>query len=392
MGQKIFHQFQRPVISFDENERLLGVCKPGKGAGFDEATFSGQNITITHLQSGIEKTNLDGISKSEKTAIIYSKQGSVIHLDEPVVLPIAFSENPSDFRTDVIIGTHVYTETPGGSTMVFSVIKGPIDDWEPNPLTNPLTQVILGYVQVQAGVTDHSTSTFIPVRPVAAGSVHLFDEESPLSEDINESGITITYDAAKNLYRLALQAQGVTEGRLADGAVTTNKIADDAVTTAKLADGAVTATKLAANSVGASRLIDESVIESKLAAEAVTAAKIGSLAVTTAKIANDGVTTAKIGPYATSAISSSSFITGGSVYRTAAGACQFAGILNVPTGPSLPTNLGTIANTSHRPIANMSVLIGAANITITTAGVMTLVTASNNTDYDLSAISFINGN
>lgn len=88
---------------------------------------------------------------------------------------------------------------------------------------------------------------------------------------------------------------GITEGKLAAGAVTEGKIGSGAVTESKIGSGAVTATKLGADAVITSKIADLNVTEGKLASNSVTDSKIATGAVTEGKLGTGAVTEAKIG-------------------------------------------------------------------------------------------------
>lgn len=98
---------------------------------------------------------------------------------------------------------------------------------------------------------------------------------------------------------------GVTNAKLADGAVSTSKIANGAIVNSHLTNnsvatnnivaGAVTNTQLADGSVNAGKIADDVVVTSKLANGAVTNAKLATGSVDTPQLANNSVTSPKIG-------------------------------------------------------------------------------------------------
>ena len=74
-------------------------------------------------------------------------------------------------------------------------------------------------------------------------------------------GTSMEIDANSNLN---VNENGVTTGKIADGAVATAKIADSAVTSAKIADGTIAAADLASNSVTNAKIASGAVSSDKL--------------------------------------------------------------------------------------------------------------------------------
>lgn len=160
MAQTIYIENNDPLDSFNTNQKQVGILEPGVYRGFDVGSFVGTDLTINHSITGVEKTERSGSTKTAKTGVVLTRQGSIVHEDASIVLSVDDNDGNAFVRTDYIVGDHAYQDSPGGVDMTFLVIKGPLGSTAEPSLTNPLTQVLIGKVVIQPSVTDHSTSVY----------------------------------------------------------------------------------------------------------------------------------------------------------------------------------------------------------------------------------------
>jgi hypothetical protein len=168
MAQTIFHENNRDLIAFDENQRFLGMFEPGVYRGFDSASFVGTTLTLAHTLTGVEKTNLAANGKSNKTGIVLTNQGSLIHEDASVDVTVAYNGAGGDERIDLIVADHEYQDSPGGLDAGWVVIQGTVGAGAP-ALTDVNNQVIIGRVTVPAGAANHDNTIFTREAPAALG-------------------------------------------------------------------------------------------------------------------------------------------------------------------------------------------------------------------------------
>lgn len=120
---------------------------------------------------------------------------------------------------------------------------------------------------------------------------------------VDGDGIDITVNGSGD-YVISIEDGGVTEDKIADGAVTSDKIDDGAVTEDKIADGVITHEKMDEDAIDSNNIIDEAVTGEKIAEDAISSMHIeddaiyeyhiNDDAVTSIKIEDDAVITAKI--------------------------------------------------------------------------------------------------
>lgn len=161
MAQKIYTEHGVPLESFEKIQELLGILEPGVYRGFDEGEFSGNTLTITHELTGASKTNKVGNATRGNLAILLSKQGSIIEEDAPVEVSIDYNVGNSEERIDLLIGTHFYQDAEdSGLDMVFSIVKGPLNDPSEPELPDPLNDIIIGKVYIPAEAASHAETTY----------------------------------------------------------------------------------------------------------------------------------------------------------------------------------------------------------------------------------------
>lgn len=162
MAQKRYHNYQRPVDSFDENRRLLGLLQPGRYRGFDGiASFSGLGAVIGHSGTGILQTNSDNTTQDGPVGIWVSPIGTIVH--EPGNLAsINFASNAANGfeRIDAVYGEHQWLASPGGQAAIYGVAQGANGGPVKPVVSNPKVQVILGYMHIPANAANLSAATW----------------------------------------------------------------------------------------------------------------------------------------------------------------------------------------------------------------------------------------
>lgn len=171
MAEKRFHNKKRAVASFDENERFNGVLQPGRYRGYDTFIPSGLTFTLAHDNTGIEKTLID-LSLTDKTGILYTTQGGLIHEDEAVGAPFVVGTNALNAftRIDLIIYEHEYLDSPGGQAGIYSILQGPNGGPVEPTLSAPEKQIIVGRLEIPASATNLNNANYIPARTPGIGN------------------------------------------------------------------------------------------------------------------------------------------------------------------------------------------------------------------------------
>lgn len=207
MAQSRYHNYNRPLASLDENHRILGNNFPGIKCGFDAlAAVAGNAVAISHGTSGVQKTNADA-SVSAKMGCVVTRQGFFIYEDEDVQVNVDFNPS-SNWRVDLLILQHSYLASAGGSLATYSVLKGADNAPGVTPpnfsyptVSNPATQVPIGYIFIPAGAVDHTGTKYRRLRPTLSGKeaflkegveVPTLDNTVPLNSNFNyimEAGI-----------------------------------------------------------------------------------------------------------------------------------------------------------------------------------------------------------
>lgn len=162
MAQIRFHNYQRPVDSFDENRRILGPLQPGRYRGFDGlANISGLTAEIAHNITGIQETNSDNTTQTAATGAWLTNQGVVVQEDANIAALTFVANGSANPRIDVIYGEHDWLASPGGQSAIYGVIQGTPGTTPVAPaLSSPVNQVILGYVLIPGSAADLSGATY----------------------------------------------------------------------------------------------------------------------------------------------------------------------------------------------------------------------------------------
>lgn len=170
MAQTIFIEHSKALTSFDENQRWLGVFEPGIYRGFDQIAFSGTTATLSHAVTGILKTDITSNNQSNRTAVLLTKQGSIVHEDASVDLTVDYNVGSSEQRIDYVIGRHTYQDSAGGVDMAFSILKGPLNSTAEPTISDDLNDILIGKIYIPAGAANHDNSTYIrEERPGVGG-------------------------------------------------------------------------------------------------------------------------------------------------------------------------------------------------------------------------------
>ena len=141
MTQIRYHNYLRPLESLPENYRLLGSLWPGRYCGWDSFVFVGTTGTVSHSSSGVKKTNLVPTTQDGPMGLVVTNQG--VHVFEDAndsTVVVDFNTGNAFERIDLLILTHEHTEVGGGTSAVYSVIKGALG----GPVEPSISNVIPG--------------------------------------------------------------------------------------------------------------------------------------------------------------------------------------------------------------------------------------------------------
>lgn len=178
MGQIRFHNYQRPLVSFDENMRALGFIHPGRICGFDTmAIVGGNTLGIAHTLTGVIPTLLDGTGGT-KRGTVQSRQGNFIQEDAAINIDVDFNVGNLNDRIDLLIMQHSFIDSVGGAAAVYSIIKGVLTGAQEPALSDPLTQVLIGKFLIKAGAANHVNTIYEPTDPFSLGGVFSISKKS----------------------------------------------------------------------------------------------------------------------------------------------------------------------------------------------------------------------
>jgi len=227
-----FSKYKDPVLSWDRLLERSGIMPPGRYRGFDTikpGTPVGGKISfkLSHDSTGVIIKTKDGLL-SDRTGISITPQGTIIHEEGEVSIASLVIDYNTDTkgRRDIVVLEHLYKDNiPGVNPPTYLVIKGtPADTPVAPAYTSPLSQVVLGVIDVPAGANTIDQIFYHPeVTPEFSDAGRL----SKLEKDIQSSAITQPLNGKTyNLY------QGVTntesEGTCTyDSATKTLTIGDD---------------------------------------------------------------------------------------------------------------------------------------------------------------------
>jgi uncharacterized protein YjbI with pentapeptide repeats len=171
---------------------------------------------------------------------------------------------------------------------------------------SPRQQFVTSSYAFRAKVAESVEANAISSGMLATGAVGSTQlaAASVTNAKLGTDAVLTTNIGNLNVTTAKLADLNVTTGKIADANVTTAKIADLNVTTAKLADASVTGIKIASATIAAANLatgavtstaiLDGTIATADMANSAVTSAKLADGSVVTADLADNSVTSAKI--------------------------------------------------------------------------------------------------
>lgn len=184
MAETRFHNYKRPVDSFDENRRVLGIIEPGLYRGFDVFTPGvGLAFELSHGAKGITQTNSDNTTQTVAKGVLVTRHGGVVQEDAALALNLTTNTANTEDRYDLIVFEHQWLASVGGQAGVYSIIQGPNADPSIPALTNPKIQIALGHIKIPAGSILASECTWTRYREKGLGgtNVAMLDEPNSFS-------------------------------------------------------------------------------------------------------------------------------------------------------------------------------------------------------------------
>lgn len=161
MTQVRFHNYKRPVVSFDENQRLMGIIKSGRYAGFDTMTnVSGLSFEIAHTKTGVIKSKVD-LTQTPRIGVIVTPQGTIINEDANLALSVDTNAGNANIRVDLIVYTHNHVIASGGAAATVSIIKGALGSFTKPALPSPAIQTVIGMLLIPANAANLNTATYL---------------------------------------------------------------------------------------------------------------------------------------------------------------------------------------------------------------------------------------
>ncbi len=153
MAQKRAFEFKADDSTFDFNQRVLDLLKPGLYHGFDAVLAAGLNLSLTMVNSGNTFIDENEVESDPKGMYI-TKQGVIVREDAAITLPVSVGD-PINPRIDLVVAEHLYTAVEGGQPAIYLIIKGTPSATPVAPaLTNSKRQTILGQLYVPANMAS----------------------------------------------------------------------------------------------------------------------------------------------------------------------------------------------------------------------------------------------
>lgn len=155
MTQRRIAEYQTVVKSYDRALALAALLHPGPFRGFDTLAPTGAlTFTVEHSTDYYEHLDDDGITVLQE-AFWLGKPGVVIIEDAGIgAFTIDTNAGNAVDRIDIVCGVHSWEPgIVGGNAATYYLLKGPLGSSVPPVVTNPDTDVILGYVRMPGNAT-----------------------------------------------------------------------------------------------------------------------------------------------------------------------------------------------------------------------------------------------
>lgn len=193
MAQERYHNYNRPLASWDENRRFAGILYPGRYYGFD--TFNDTAALVFELQhtaaSGYRHVDISEAYEDYFGAWV-TTQGVVIKETASITgLTVVTNAANAFERIDLVVGTHQWDASAGGSAAAYSIIQGPNGGPTEPALTNPEKQVIIGRLHIPASAANLTGATYEPAEEATLNGIDFARRDKPNTfEDTNTSEYT----------------------------------------------------------------------------------------------------------------------------------------------------------------------------------------------------------
>lgn len=203
MAQKRTFEFESDDSTFEINQRLLEIVRPGLYHGFDPVLGAGLTLSLDQNTTG--KTVVDENELvTSKTGVYITKQGVIIREDAAINIPV--DVGGSQPRIDLVVSEHLYTNVSGGQPAIYLIIKGTPSANPVKPiLTNPNRQLILGEINIPANMSSLQDAEYIrPDQPDFAdnGFLQRIEDIEEVLLDLG-GGVGASLKAASNLSDVA---------------------------------------------------------------------------------------------------------------------------------------------------------------------------------------------
>src|SRR5258708_1107738 len=120
MSQSRYNSYGRPLVSFDEDRRTIGLAIPGVYCGWDSVSLlGGHGIRISHALTGVIATEEDNVDQTDPMGLVITRHGVEVYEDAPIDFNIDYNVGNAFVRVDWIIMSHSFLASTGGSTAVY---------------------------------------------------------------------------------------------------------------------------------------------------------------------------------------------------------------------------------------------------------------------------------